>query len=258
MYFLLEAYLATASRRDALKKLSARITRLPLIGRSDARSRVALLTDERDAATNRRDEAACCAIHEALSVFSTAFHRLDTLESNRPRAPGDGADQSSVRLCTRGGRPEGKPAGLSRHLAATTQYSARATVRRAGKKPPAGAVLPGDRACCRRSGASDSPRAVRPARAAVAGCRIPGLQNALGRAETGRDTFPAASHRRDRSNHGRRPARRARHKFRAWWRWLGRERWPGSRSACPRRAGPARYARRSPLFAPAQASRGAR
>ena len=109
VYFLLEAYLATASRRDALKKLSARITRLPLIGRSDARSRVALPTDERDAATNRRDEAACCAIHEALSVFSTAFHRLDTLESNRPRAPGDGADQSSYAYAPAAGGPKASP-----------------------------------------------------------------------------------------------------------------------------------------------------
>ena len=66
VYFLLEAYLATASRRDALKKLSARITTLPLVGRSDAQSRVALLTDELDAATNRRDEAACCAIQECV------------------------------------------------------------------------------------------------------------------------------------------------------------------------------------------------
>ena len=109
VYFLLEAYLATAGRRDALKKLPARITMLPLIGRHDARSRVALLTDELDAATNRRDEAGCRAIQEALSVFNAALHRLDTLESNRPCAPGDCADQPPYAYAPAAGGPKASP-----------------------------------------------------------------------------------------------------------------------------------------------------
>jgi hypothetical protein len=109
VYFLLEAYLATANRRAALTTLPARITTLPLVGRHDAQSRAALLTDELDAATNRRDEAGCCAIQDALSVFSAALHRLDALESNRPCAPGDGAEQSPYAYAPAAGGPKASP-----------------------------------------------------------------------------------------------------------------------------------------------------
>jgi len=108
VYFLLEAYLATANRRAALTTLPARITTLPLVGRHDAQSRAALLTHELAAATTRRDDEACCAIEEVLSVLSAALHRLDAL-SMRPRAPGDGAEQSPYAYAPAAGGPKASP-----------------------------------------------------------------------------------------------------------------------------------------------------
>jgi hypothetical protein len=89
VYFLLEAYLETASRRGVFKNLSPHITMLPLTSRREARSRLALLTLELDAASKRQDDAGCAAIREALEVFSAALQRLDAFEGNRLRAPGD-------------------------------------------------------------------------------------------------------------------------------------------------------------------------
>ena len=108
VYFLLEAYLATANQRAALTTLPAHITTLPLVGRHDGQSRVALLTHELAAATTRRDDEACCAIEEALSVLSAALHRLDTL-SMRPRAPDNGTDQSSYAYTPAAGGPKASP-----------------------------------------------------------------------------------------------------------------------------------------------------
>lgn len=108
VYFLLEAFLATANRRAALTNLPARITTLPLIGRHDAQSRAALLTHELAAATTRRDDDACCAIQEALSVLSAALHRLDTL-SMRPRAPDNGTEQSPYAYTPAAGGPKASP-----------------------------------------------------------------------------------------------------------------------------------------------------
>ena len=86
VYFLLEAYLNTASRREALKDLPARIVVLPLTGRHDTKSRFALLMRELDAASKRLDDAACTAIKEAITVFSAALQRLEFLERKLPRA----------------------------------------------------------------------------------------------------------------------------------------------------------------------------
>ena len=109
VYFLLEAYLATANRRAALTHLPASITTLPLVGSHDAQSRVALLTHELAAATTRRDDEACCAIEEALSVLSAALCRLDTLEGRRPRAPGNDADPSPYAYASAAGGPKASP-----------------------------------------------------------------------------------------------------------------------------------------------------
>ena len=84
VYFLLEAYLNTASRRAALQSVPERIIMLPLTGRHDAKLRFALLTTEVDARAGRPDDEAGPAIREAAMVFSTAVRRLESLERKRP------------------------------------------------------------------------------------------------------------------------------------------------------------------------------
>ena len=102
VYFLLEAYLNTASRRAALQSLPERIIMLPLTGRHDAKLRFALLTTELNERAGRQDDEAGAAIREAAMVFSTAVRRLEALERKRPLASrragpasGHGAMQAS-------------------------------------------------------------------------------------------------------------------------------------------------------------------
>ena len=86
VYFLLEAYLNTASRRAALQSVPERIIMLPLTGRHDAKLRSALLTTELNERAGCQDDEAGAAIREAAMVFSTALRRLETLERKRPLA----------------------------------------------------------------------------------------------------------------------------------------------------------------------------
>jgi ADP-ribosylglycohydrolase len=86
VYFLLEAYLNTASRRAALKGVSDRIIMLPLTGRHDTKLRFALLTTELAEAAGRHEEEAGAAIKEAAMVFGAALQRLESLERKRPLA----------------------------------------------------------------------------------------------------------------------------------------------------------------------------
>jgi hypothetical protein len=80
VFFLLKAYLDTESRRQALKHLPARITRLPVTDKEDARARYMLLNAEFDAAARRGDDKARPSIKEALAVFGAAVLRLQALE----------------------------------------------------------------------------------------------------------------------------------------------------------------------------------
>ncbi|MDB5809072.1 MAG: hypothetical protein JWN94_1194 [Betaproteobacteria bacterium] len=87
VYFLVEAYLNTESRRNALKSLSSRIAALPLTGKYDAKSRCAMLKTELDSASTRRDDKTCVIVKEALSVFGAAVQRLEVLEMQRTVRP---------------------------------------------------------------------------------------------------------------------------------------------------------------------------
>ena len=91
VYFLLETYLKTESRRVALKNLPARISLLPLTGRQDAQTRCAMLMYEFDAASRRVDAAASAGIAEALTVFSAAVQRLESLNSKKSGSRAAGA-----------------------------------------------------------------------------------------------------------------------------------------------------------------------
>jgi hypothetical protein len=86
VYFLLEAYLNTASRRAALQSVPERIIMLPLTGRHDAKLRFALLTTELAEAAGRQEDEAGAAIKEAAMVFSAALQRLESLGRKRPLA----------------------------------------------------------------------------------------------------------------------------------------------------------------------------
>jgi hypothetical protein len=99
VYFLLEAYLNTASRRTALQSVPERIIMLPLTGRHDAKLRFALLQAELDERAGRQDDEAGAAIREAVMVFSTAVRRLESLERKRP-------------LASRGASPMGSHAAM--------------------------------------------------------------------------------------------------------------------------------------------------
>ena len=90
VYFLLEAYLKTDSRRATLKSLPAGISMLPLTGRRDAQTRLAMLKYEFDTASMRFDGAFFKGIEEALTVFNAAVQRLESLDikQSRPREPG--------------------------------------------------------------------------------------------------------------------------------------------------------------------------
>jgi hypothetical protein len=86
VYFLLEAYLNTASRRAALQGVSDRIIMLPLTGRHDTKLRFELLKAELAEAAGRRDDEAGATIKEAVMVFGAALQRLESLERKRPLA----------------------------------------------------------------------------------------------------------------------------------------------------------------------------
>jgi hypothetical protein len=83
VYFLIEAYLNTESRRSALKNLPSRIAALPLTGKYDARSRFAMLKAEFAAASQKGDEKTCAVVKEALTVFEAAVQRLEAFETQR-------------------------------------------------------------------------------------------------------------------------------------------------------------------------------
>ena len=91
VYFLLCAYINTATHGDELTTLPERIVALPLAGRDDAKSRFTLLMYELDAASKRLDDGACLTIKEALTVFSAAVQRLQSLDSQRRPSTRTGA-----------------------------------------------------------------------------------------------------------------------------------------------------------------------
>lgn len=84
VFFLLKTYLDTESRRAALKQLPAKITRVPIADKEDARSRYMLLNAEYDAAARRGDDKLRPSIKEALAVFGAAVLRLEALDKEAP------------------------------------------------------------------------------------------------------------------------------------------------------------------------------
>lgn len=85
VYFLLCAYVNSATRSDTLKNLPERIVTLPLAGKDDVKSRFATLMYELDAASKQLDDIACLALKDALTVFSAAVQRLQSLDIKRFR-----------------------------------------------------------------------------------------------------------------------------------------------------------------------------
>ncbi len=99
VYFLLEAYLNTASRRAALESVPERIIMLPLTGRHDVKLRFALLTTELNERAGRAEDEAGAAIKEAVMVFTAALRRLESLERKRSltvRSANRGGDHTAM------------------------------------------------------------------------------------------------------------------------------------------------------------------
>jgi hypothetical protein len=85
IYFLLTAYIEAVRFCDKLNCMPESITRLPLRGMADLRTRFGELIDQLDVASRRLDDRSCTVLREALHIFGTALQRLGALNQRRPR-----------------------------------------------------------------------------------------------------------------------------------------------------------------------------
>ena len=85
IYFLLTTYVEAVRSCDQVHGMPEHITRLPLAGIDDVRSRFRKLVSELDTASKRLDHKACETIRDALHVFAAALHRLSSLNAERYR-----------------------------------------------------------------------------------------------------------------------------------------------------------------------------
>ena len=79
IYFLLTAYIRTMPFCDLLSRMPEPITRLPLNGIPDVRSRFGKLVMELDTASKQLDDDTCSSIKGAMHVFGTSLERLVVL-----------------------------------------------------------------------------------------------------------------------------------------------------------------------------------
>jgi len=86
IYFLLTAYLETLQFAG---KLPERLTRLPIAGSSDDRSRFRQLIAELEKASIRIDENVRPALKDALSIFGAVLIRLRALDEQKNHAAGE-------------------------------------------------------------------------------------------------------------------------------------------------------------------------
>lgn len=85
IYFLLTAYIEAVRFCDKLSCMPESITRLPLRGMPDLKSRFGELINQLDVASRRLDDRSCAVLREALHIFGTALQRLGFLNQRRPR-----------------------------------------------------------------------------------------------------------------------------------------------------------------------------
>jgi hypothetical protein len=83
IYFLLSSYINSARNCERVISLPEHVAALPVTSAGDVRSRFDALMFELDAASKRLDDQACVNIKEALTIFGTALHRLQSLDSMR-------------------------------------------------------------------------------------------------------------------------------------------------------------------------------
>lgn len=92
VFVLLTAYIEAVRFCDKLHYLPDDITRLPLDGAMDVRTRFEQLILELDAASRRLDDRSCLVIREAVHIFGTALSRFELLDAPRYRPPVTGVD----------------------------------------------------------------------------------------------------------------------------------------------------------------------
>src|SRR5688572_10641968 len=73
IYFLLTAYIRTMPFYDKLSRMPEPITRLPLNGIPDVRSRFGKLMIELDTASKQLDDTSCSSIKGAVHVFGASL-----------------------------------------------------------------------------------------------------------------------------------------------------------------------------------------
>lgn len=84
IFFLLTAYVEALGYCDKLHLLPGEMRDLPLAGTADVKARVYGLNLRLQAMAPGSDISAGPAINEALELFSTALHRLASLEAVQP------------------------------------------------------------------------------------------------------------------------------------------------------------------------------
>jgi hypothetical protein len=83
IFFLLTAYSEAVRFCDKLNCLPDDITRLPLGGAADVKTRFEQLILELDSASRRLDDRSCLVIREAVHILGTALSRVELLDAPR-------------------------------------------------------------------------------------------------------------------------------------------------------------------------------
>ena len=91
------AYLEAVRYCDKLNNAPEHMTRLPLAGIDDVRSRFKKLVAELDTTSKRLDHKACETIREVLHIFGAALHRLGSLNADRHRALGSVGAHATIK-----------------------------------------------------------------------------------------------------------------------------------------------------------------
>lgn len=81
IYFLLTAYIDSARSSGKLASVPDHITRLPVRGVADVRTRFESLLVELDVASKQLNDQACVGIREALHIFGAALNGIRLLEA---------------------------------------------------------------------------------------------------------------------------------------------------------------------------------
>ncbi len=83
IYYLLTSYIETVRHSDkSHNRIPEQITRLPLNGIGDVRTRFTLLMLELDKASKSLDDNSCATIKEGMHALGVALNRLSALEQH--------------------------------------------------------------------------------------------------------------------------------------------------------------------------------